>query len=153
MIYHKLANKYKAELLDFVLPFWQRSSQDLDHGGFYTCLLRDGQVFDTDKFIWLQARQVWTFAMLYNSFQENPDWLKIAENGANFLQKYGRDSAGNWYFSVNQQGQPLVQAYNIFSDCFATMAFGQLYVATKKEEYAQIAVDTFNKILDRQEVV
>ena len=151
MDFNQLANQYKTELLESVLPFWQRNSQDQEYGGFYTCLLKDGQVFDTDKFIWLQARQVWTFAMLYNRLEQNPDWLEIALHGANFLEKHGRDDSGDWYFSVNRQGQPLVQAYNIFSDCFATMAFGQLYIATGKEEYAQIAIDTFNKILKRQD--
>jgi len=45
----------------------------------------------------------------------------------------------------------LVQPYNIFSDCFATMAFGQLYKATGNEEYAAIAKSTFENILKRSE--
>ena len=31
-----------------VLPFWLEKSQDLDYGGYFTCLNRDGSVFDTD---------------------------------------------------------------------------------------------------------
>jgi N-acylglucosamine 2-epimerase len=150
MDFKELARQYKTELLDHVLPFWEKYSPDVNYGGFYTCLLRDGQVFDTDKFIWLQARQVWTFSMLYNRLEQNPHWLAMAEHGASFLQKYGRDESGNWYFSLTQEGKPLVQPYNIFSDCFATMAFSQLYLATQKEEYAHIAVTTFHNILQRQ---
>lgn len=151
MISLKLAEQYKSELLENVLPFWIKYSLDKKYGGFFTCLLRDGQVFDTDKFIWLQARQVWTFAMLYNRFERRRDWLEIAEHGAKFLQKNGRDKEGNWYFSLNQEGFPLVQPYNIFSDCFACMAFGQLFLATQKQEYADIALQTFRNILQRQE--
>lgn len=151
MISLKLAEQYTSELLENVLPFWIKYSLDKKYGGFFTCLLRDGQVFDTDKFIWLQARQVWTFAMLYNRFERRREWLEIAEHGAQFLQKNGRDEQGNWYFSLNQEGFPLVQPYNIFSDCFACMAFGQLFLATQKQEYADISLQTFRNILQRQE--
>ena len=54
----KLADQYKDELLDNVLPFWLEHSQDHEHGGYFTCLDRKGNVFDTDKFIWLQGREI-----------------------------------------------------------------------------------------------
>lgn len=57
----KLADQYKDELLDNVLPFWLEHSQDHEHGGYFTCLDRKGNVFDTDKFIWLQGREVWLY--------------------------------------------------------------------------------------------
>ena len=65
MDFKKLANQYKDELLDNVLPFWLENSQDHEYGGYFTCLDREGKVFDTDKFIWLQGREVWMFSMLY----------------------------------------------------------------------------------------
>ena len=146
----ELSIQYKNELLESVLPFWLKHSKDKIHGGYFTCLLKDGKVFDTDKFVWLQARQVWTFSMLFNRLEQKKEWLDFALYGADFLEKNGRDENGNWYFSLNQKGQPLMQPYNIFSDCFATMAFGQLYLATQKEEYATIAKDTFQNILKRK---
>lgn len=149
MEFNEYATLYRSNLLDNVVPFWLNNSGDFEHGGYFTCLDQKGVVYDTDKFIWLQCRQVWCFAMLYNNIEQKKEWLDFAVHGADFLEKNGRDAQGNWYFSLNQQGQPLVQPYNIFSDCFATMAFGQLYVATKKEEYAAIAKTTFNNILNR----
>ena len=145
------SEQYKNELLENVLPFWQKNSLDTTYGGYFTCLLQDGKVFDTDKFVWLQARQVWTFSMLYNRLEQKQEWLEVALHGSRFLEENGRDQNGDWYFSLNQQGKPLIQAYNIFSDCFATMAFGQLYKATAEERYAQIAKTTFEKILKRQD--
>ena len=147
--FNQLAKQYKDELLLNVIPFWEKYSLDKEHGGYYTCLDRTGKVFDTDKFIWLQARQVWMFSSLYNRLEKRPEWLEIAKHGADFLLKHGRDSEGNWYFSLNREGKPLVQAYNIFSDCFATMAFAQLSKATGNEEYAHIAKSTFENILRR----
>jgi len=134
-----------------VIPFWEKHSPDSEYGGYFTCLLRDGTVYDTDKFVWLQARQIWTFASLYNQLEARQEWLDLALSGADFLQQYGKDQEGRWYFALAQDGRPLVQAYNIFSDCFAAMAFGQLFLATNKEEYAEIARNTFHKILQRQD--
>ena len=62
--FKELAQLYKDTLLDNVLPFWEQNSIDWEQGGYFTCLDRSGKVYDTDKFIWLQNRQVWTFSML-----------------------------------------------------------------------------------------
>lgn len=143
--------KYKRELLDNVMPFWEKYSNDTEFGGFFTSLDRDGSVFDTDKFMWLQGRQVWALAMLYDRVEQKPLWREMAEQGADFIIKNGRDDNGDWYFSLNRAGKPLVQPYNIFSDCFASMGLGALYKLTGKDEHAQVAYDTFNRILARQD--
>lgn len=147
----KYAQFYKNELLNEVIPFWEKYSPDEEYGGYFTCLTDTGNVFDTDKFLWLQARQVWTFSKLYKEVEALERWKNIAILGADFLEKYGRDNQGNWYFSLNRQGQPLVQPYNIFSDCFAAMAFGALYQVEPNARYAEIATTTFANILRRQE--
>jgi N-acylglucosamine 2-epimerase len=144
-----LEQLYKNELIENVIPFWERHSPDREHGGYYTCLNRDGSVFDTDKFIWLQGRQVWMFSKLFNEVECKPEWLDMATGGARFLSRHGHDGSFNWYFSLTREGRPLVQPYNIFSDCFATMAFGQLSKATGNSEYAAIARKTFSNILAR----
>lgn len=148
---HTYAEQYRNELLKNVLPFWLRHSKDETHGGYFTCLTRVGQVFDPDKFIWLQGRQVWLFSMLYNQVEARNEWLGFAQHGADFLEKHGRAPDGTWYFSLTREGQPLVQPYNIFSDCFATQAFGQLYKATGTPRYADIATQTFESILSRRD--
>ncbi|MEG1187927.1 MAG: AGE family epimerase/isomerase, partial [Bacteroidales bacterium] len=132
-----------------VLPFWLEKSQDEEYGGYFTCLDREGNVFDTDKFIWLQGREVWMFAMLYNKLEKRQEWLDCAVQGAEFLKKYGHDGNYNWYFALTREGEPLVEPYNIFSYTFATMAFGQLSLATGNAEYAEIAKKTFDIILSK----
>lgn len=148
--FEKLAGKYRKELYDNVLPFWLEKSQDRESGGYFTCLNRDGSVFDTDKFIWLQGREVWMFAMLYNNLEKRPEWLECAMQGAEFLRRFGHDGNYDFYFSVTREGKPIVQPYNIFSNTFACMAFAQLAKATGMEEYAEIAKKTFMRILERQ---
>lgn len=142
---------YKDELLQEIIPFWSKYSLDQVNGGYFTCLDQYGKVYDTDKFAWLQGRQIWTYSMLYDKVQANTQWLEIAEHGATFMKKHGRDDNGTWYFSMTAQGKPLIQPYNIFSDCFASMGFGALYKITRQDEYGQIARDTFYNILGRRE--
>ena len=150
MDFKELANKYKTELLDSVLPFWLNNSIDKEYGGYFSCLDRDGSVYDTDKFIWLQGREVWLFSMLCNKLGKKQEWLDAAIQGAEFLKKYGHDGNYDFYFSLTREGKPLVEPYNIFSNTFACMAFAQLAKATGSEEYAEIARRIFKRILARR---
>ncbi len=149
--FSRLSKLYKDELFDNVIPFWLNNSIDQDFGGYFTCLTREGKVFDTDKFIWLIGRQVWMFSTLYNKVEKRQEWLDCAINGGEFLKKHGHDGEYNWHFSVTRDGQPIINPFNItrnpiFSDAFAAMAFAQLNLATGIEEYAEIANKTFRNI-------
>ena len=146
----QLSELYKNTLLDNVLPFWSAHSLDRENGGYFTCLDRSGNVYDTDKFIWLQNRQVWTYSMFYNRLEAKSEWLDIARHGAEFLAQYGRDESGNWYFALDKTGQPLVQPYNIFSDCFAAMAFSQYAIASGEDRAKETALQAYNNVLRRQ---
>jgi N-acylglucosamine 2-epimerase len=145
-----LSELYKHTLLDNVLPFWSQHSLDRQYGGYFTCLDRAGKVYDTDKFIWLQNRQVWIYSVFYNRLEKREEWLDIARHGAEFLAKHGRDESGNWYFALDRTGKPLVQPYNIFSDCFAAMAFSQYALASGEESAQEIALQAYQNVLRRQ---
>lgn len=146
----ELAALYRDTLVQDVIPFWEHSSVDWEHGGYLTCLDAEGKVYDTDKFTWLQARQVWTFAMLYNRWEKRDNWLRIAKHGAGFLAENGRDAEGNWYFALDRMGRPLVQPYNIFSDCFAAMAFSQYAIASGDEHAVEMAQRSYDNVLRRR---
>ena len=141
---------YHEELVNNVLPFWLTHSRDEKNGGYFTCLDQQGKVYDTDKFMWLQGREVWCFSTMYRLVEQNPAWKDMALHGASFMKKFGRDAHGNWYFSLTADGKPLVQPYNIFSDCFATMAFAALNKIDPSPEYRAIALNTFENIISRQ---
>jgi len=145
----ELSNLYRTTLLDDVIPFWERHSLDGEAGGYFTCLRRDGSVFDTDKFVWLQARQVWMFSKLYNAVERKNSWLEMARLGAEFLRDHAIDPEGNWYFSLDRYGNPLIVPYSIFSDCFGAMAMGE-YASASGEEWARdLAVRTYKNIRKR----
>lgn len=144
------ANLYKTTLLENIIPFWSKYSIDNKHGGYFSCLTQTGEVYDTDKFIWLQGRQAWMYSYLYNNVAKNKEWLEIAKNGIDFLCKHAMDENGNFYFSLTREGKPLISPYNIFSDCFATMAFGQYAKATGDKQIEELARKTYYNILERR---
>lgn len=144
-----LARTYSEALLGDVIPFWERHSIDRACGGFLTCLARDGRVYDTDKFMWLQGRQTWTFAMLHNRVERRAAWLDIARHGADFLRRHGTDADGNFHFSLDRRGRPLTQAHSIFSDCFAAMGLGEYARAAGDEACRDLARRTYANILRR----
>ncbi|XP_054043773.1 N-acylglucosamine 2-epimerase [Rissa tridactyla] len=61
-----------AAELDSVIAFWERHSHDPQHGGFFSCLSRDGTVYDETKYVWMQGRQVWVYSRLYRTVPPLP---------------------------------------------------------------------------------
>ncbi len=131
--------RYENELVNSVIPFWEDHCVDKEYGGYFTCLDRDGSVYDTEKYMWMQWRIVYMFATFYMSGYRQEKWLDIAKHGFDFLTKYGKSEDGTYYFSLNRQGVSTMAPSNIFSDCFAAMGAAALYKATGDERYKQEA--------------
>ena len=105
---------YKKALLEDVMPFWEKYSVDRVCGGYRTCLDRQGKIYDHDKFVWLQCRQIWMFSMLCNRVEKRASWLDAAKCGADFMALHGMDRKGDWYFALDWSGKPLVRPYIFF---------------------------------------
>ena len=96
------AARYRADLLESVIPFWLRHSLDREHGGYFTGLDRDGSVYDTRKYVWLQGRAIWMFSRLYNQLEPRPEFLDAAKLGVGFLRAHARDEQGRFFFSLTR---------------------------------------------------
>ena len=149
MDWKKYIAKYENELNSSVIPFWMNHCVDEKYGGYFTSLDRDGSVYDTMKYMWMQWRIVYMFSEIYLSGNKNPEFVKIAEDGFKFLYKYGRDGNGMYYFALNRKGVPAMAPYSLFSDCFAAMGCAKLYKITKKQKYADAAEEAMNHYLER----
>jgi N-acylglucosamine 2-epimerase len=143
--------RYEKELLDNLVPFWTRNCLDREKGGYFTFLDRDGSVYDTEKFMWMQWRIVYMFAELYLSPYRKDGWLEISLHGWEFLTAHGKDPDGHYYFSLNREGVPAVTAYNIYSECFAAMAAAALFKATGQEKFRSEARLAMSKYLARMD--
>jgi N-acylglucosamine 2-epimerase len=137
---------YFQNLTASVIPFWQNHSPDREHGGSFSCLDRLGKVFDNRKYTWLVARSAWMFARLYNVFEKDPDYLNIAALGIDYLQQYGRDDHGRYYFSLTREGEPWFFQRKPYGAVFAMMAYLEYFRATGEDSYRTAAIDLFWKI-------
>ena len=89
--FEELQQFYNKELEE-TLSFWYNYGYDKEHGGFYTCLERNGDVYDTDKSVWAQGRGMWVFARAYNFIKKDPRYLKAAQDAYDFVTKHCFDT-------------------------------------------------------------
>lgn len=142
--------QYESALFDDIIPFWEKHSIDDIHGGYLHCLDRDGSLLNDDKAVWLQGRECWLFARLYNDVKKDEKWLGYAKLGYEFLKAHCFDNRGKMYFSVTKSGKPLQMRRYFYSETFAIIAFAEYGKAAKDEEALTLARELFATILDYQ---
>lgn len=142
----KYRNLFRRELLGNVLPFWERYSPDRKNGGYFTCLDEDGSIFDPRKYMWLQGRQVWVFARMFNRVEKRKSWLAMAKLGADFMRKHGKTSGGRVYFSLTREGRPVSIQRKIFSECFYCMGLSEYAAAANDRAALSDALRMLEKI-------
>jgi N-acylglucosamine 2-epimerase len=140
------AKRYRQELLESVIPFWLRHSLDREFGGYFTCLDRDGEVYDTRKYVWLQGRAAWTFSKLYNEVEKREEWLKAARLIIDFLRRHAFDSQGRCYFSLTREGLPSFYQRKPYAAVFVALGLLEYAKATGDGLYRQEAIDLFWRI-------
>ena len=134
------------ELFGGVVPFWIDHSIDREHGGYLTCLERDGTPYDTFKQMWMQWREVWMFARLAMSPHGGRKLLPFAEQGYDFLVRHGRKRDGGYWYMLDRKGNPIGDSdggQEIFTESFAAIGCAELYRATGKEEYRREAESAY----------
>ncbi len=146
MTLKQYAERYRAELLERVVPFWLSHAPDRDFGGFFTCLDREGEVYDTRKYVWLQGRSVWAFSRLFNEVEAREEWLSAARSGAEFLQRYAVDPGGRCYFSLSREGRPVFFQRKPYSAVFTALGFLEYARASGIRSFQEEALDLLWRI-------
>lgn len=148
----QLLATYRDGLLNDTLPFWIKHCIDREHGGFITSLDQDGQIVDTDKGVWQQARFTWLLGELHNTLSDDParaEWLELAMHGALFMDRHCFDASdGRMWFHLTREGQPLRKRRYAFSESFAAIAYGELFAATGQPEFREKAERCFHQFID-----
>lgn len=147
----KINRTYKELLLDGIVPFWQRHGVDSAHGGVLSCMQEDGKPVSTDKYIWSQARWVWTCSALYNRIEKRPEFLQWARTTIDFLLRHGRDERGRWVYHTTREGQVVEGAISIYSDCFVVYGLSEYCRAVRDDDLLALARKIFASIQERIE--
>ncbi len=103
----ELRTRYRQELFEEFLPFWDRYGIDHERGGFMCGLDHDGTRANDDKFHWFQGRGIWLYSYLYNHFGQDPQHLEVARKTKDFLLRYFPQPDGWWAAVVAGDGQVL----------------------------------------------
>ena len=141
-------DRYRAELFDRVLPFWQKHSRDSEFGGYYTCLDRDGSLYDNRKYVWMQGRAAWTFARLYNTVEKRPEWLNFSQSCVKFLRHHAQALDGHIYFSLTREGKPAFMQRKPYSAVFLALGMLEYAAATGDQDCRNLGVSLFREICD-----
>ncbi|MCH5305966.1 MAG: AGE family epimerase/isomerase [Rikenella sp.] len=141
------AERYKADLVENILPFWMQHGLDPEHGGVYTAVDRDGTLMDSNKSVWFQGRFAFVCSFAYNHIERNPVWLEAAKHTIDFIERYCTDSDGHMFFEVTADGIPVRKRRYVFSEGFAAIAMSEYAIASGDRSYGQKALELFKRIL------
>jgi N-acylglucosamine 2-epimerase len=144
--------RYRATLLEDVMPFWTRHALDREHGGLFTCIADDGTLQSRDKYMWSQLRALWTFSALCNELGPRDEWLEAAHGIYRFVHRHGRDEQGHWVYALRGDGSPHTGASSIYTDGFALYGLVAYARATGEAAALDLACETFERTVARLRV-
>ncbi|MDE6366232.1 MAG: AGE family epimerase/isomerase [Muribaculaceae bacterium] len=139
-------DRYRADAIGNILPFWLKYGRDREHGGVYTCLDREGRLMDPTKSVWFQGRCAFIYAFAYNNLEKNPEYLDFSRSCLDFIEAHCCDTDGRMFFEVTADGTPLRKRRYVFSECFAAIAMSEYALATGSREYAEKSLALFKEI-------
>lgn len=129
-----LEARYRRELFEEVLPFWDRHGVDDEHGGVMCALDYDGTLVSTHKLLWFQGRSIWVYSHLYNAFGQQDRWLEIARQTVDFSLRHLRQRDGTWAEVVTREG-------SLIEPASPAPAFGAFFMAEGLQEFAAATGD------------
>ena len=145
----ELREHYRSAMFDDVLPFWMKHSLDRENGGYYSHLGRDGTPFTTDKYTWMNGRQVWMLSHLYNTLEQRPEWLDAARLGADFMFEHAFRDDGKMHFRLNSDGVSRSEVLSTYSEIFAAIAIAEYSKATANDSLWDRAICMYDAIMPR----
>ena len=130
------SHAWVQEQLKISVEFWLKHGMDPKYGGVYTCLDRKGEIYSTDKSVWMQGRCGWMFAHLCHVYGVKDEWLAASKSCLDFMEKYciNRQAGDRMYFTVTEDGKPLRQRRYFYSEAFYALANAEYYGVTGERE-------------------
>jgi cellobiose epimerase len=144
------AERCRKILRESVIDFYLPAAVDQKHGGYLESL-RDGRFAPTgEKFLTLQARQLWFFSTLAIEGYEREKALTAARTGYEFLQSRMFDTVHGGYFSkVTDDGAPRDTRKHAYLNSFALYGLTAYSRATGDQAALEAARRLF-RVLDEK---
>lgn len=134
--------------LERSVQFWLEKGMDKVNGGIYTCIDTEGNIYNTDKSVWMQGRCGWMFSYLCHVYGPRQEWLDAAKSCLDFMEKYciDREKECRMPYIVTFDGKPVVQRNLCFSEGFYAIANAEYYGVTGDKECLERAKRAYELI-------
>ena len=127
------------------LPFWTGRGCDGEFGGYLTSYDRNGDLFDTDKYIVTQSRMIWCYSMLYSRYPDRADYLESARQGVDFMiRHFWDDKNQGWIWKTDREGNALDTGKVLYGEGFMVYALSQYGLSTGDPRGREYACRTFD---------
>ena len=141
------ATRCRAILESSIVDFYLPACVDQEYGGYHQELDQNGKFRPGEKFLTLQARQLWFFSSLAIANIRRDASLDAAKHGYEFIQKYFCDSErGGYYSKVSREGKVIDDRKHAYLNSFAIYALVEYFRATQNQEVLQQAIDLFKAL-------
>ena len=139
-----LSGEFSAHLERNILGFWLAHGPDIESGGFYGHLDREGKPDPAAaKSLVLQSRIAWTFSAAYRLFPRE-EYRAAAERAVTFMKGHLWDRKyGGWFWSVSAAGEPLDNHKYLYGQSFAIYALAEHHRAFGDPESLDFAMKAF----------
>lgn len=136
--------------LERCVQFWLGFGLDREYGGILTCLTRSGEVYSSDKSVWMQGRAAWTFSYLCRNYGRKEEWMEAARSCLDFLEAHCKNKSAKdrLYFTVTREGLPLRQRRYNFSEGFYAIANAEYYGLSQDPIYLERARKAYQMVWD-----
>jgi mannobiose 2-epimerase len=136
-VLQKQAERCRRLLKESVIDFYLPGCIDQKNGGYHE-VLKDGEFANAnEKFLTLQARQVWFFSTLAKNGIDQEKALSAASHGFEFLQRKMLDREHGGYFSKVTDGGEIKDARkHAYLNSFALYALVAFAEASSNEQKA-----------------
>lgn len=143
--YRKRADQCRALLKTSLVDFYLPHCLDKENGGYFEVLDKEGKFANNgEKFLTLQARQLWFFSTLAIENVELERSLAAAKHGFEFIASKFHDAEnGGYYSKVTEKGEPKDTRKHAYLNAFTIYAFSAYYNASRDERALTMAKELF----------
>jgi mannobiose 2-epimerase len=145
----RLAERFREQLVERILPYWYDTAQDRERGGYLLADDLQGRGEAREKQLVTQSRMVWGFAHAHlHGFRDGRrDYLGAAEQGYHFLLDHFRDRQnGGYYWKTDLAGRLLNDCKFLYGEAFVVYALVEYYRASGDGQALQHALELYEAV-------
>ena len=138
------AERCRTMLQTSIVDFYYPHALDTEYGGFKE-LHHDGAfVHRGERFVLMQARQLWSFSHFALAGLQKEESLAAAKSGFDYLQRHLLDRAhGGYYAKVTDAGEPIDKRKHVYQQSFVVYALAAYHRASQDHAALEAARELF----------